>query len=359
MRRAGGVRSDDEFSVFLHHHAIDFEPAAEAEVADEVGVDGGFVYAARLGVAGADRQVDGAANLLVEQDLAGAAFGPVVVADPEPAEAGGAGVGVERFQQVLPAALGVGIDDHTGLEAQANAGDLAATYHRRQVEADLALDRVLDRAREELAVGHVVAAVAGDELAAGDAEPDVGPGRRHSYLLVAFDPLRQPLRLLRGPLPGAERIAVGGQASAVVEVFVVGQAHLRLGGVGAGGVEREAPAEIALGAALHRPRHQVAGDRLAQGLALGRDPAELTRVGAGPDRDPHVGVVDHPLGEGRDPFQLGVGGVLEVGGDLAVEGDVEDRVGARLQHLLVDRQQQRRSGALAVDRDDLARLDLG
>ena len=136
-----------------------------------------------------------------------------------------------------------------------------------------------------------------------------------------------------------------GQAGAEVEVFVVGEAHLRLGGVGAGRVERVAPAEVALGAALHRPRHQVAGGRLAQGLALRRHPGELAGVGAGADRDPHVGVVDHPLGEGRDPFQLRVGGVLEVGGDLAVEGDVEDRVGARLQHLLVDRQQQRRGGA--------------
>src|SRR6201999_100404 len=76
-------------------------------------------------------------------------------------------------------------------------------------------------------------------------------------------------------------------------------------------------------------------------------------------RDPHVGVVDHPLGERRDPFQLLVGGVLEVGGDLAVEGDVQHRVAARLQHLLVDREQERRGGVLAVDRDDLALLHLG
>ena len=43
----------------------------------------------------------------------------------------------------------------------------------------------------------------------------------------------------------------------------------------------------------------------------------------------------------RDPVELGVAGVLVVDRRLAVEGDVEDRVRARLQHLLVDRQQQR------------------
>ena len=43
--------SDDELAVFLHHHAVDFELAAEAEVADEVGVDGGLVDAARLRIA--------------------------------------------------------------------------------------------------------------------------------------------------------------------------------------------------------------------------------------------------------------------------------------------------------------------
>ena len=45
-------RSDDELAVFLHDLAVDFELAAEAEVADQVGVDGGLVDAARLGIAG-------------------------------------------------------------------------------------------------------------------------------------------------------------------------------------------------------------------------------------------------------------------------------------------------------------------
>ena len=81
----------------------------------------------------------------------------VVGADAELAEAAGALVGVEQLDQELLAALGARVDDLAGLEAQPHAGDLAPADHGRQVEGDLALDRVLDRAGEELAVGHVVA----------------------------------------------------------------------------------------------------------------------------------------------------------------------------------------------------------
>ena len=101
----------------------------------------------------------GAADLLVEQHLARPPVDPVVRADPELAEAAGALVGVEQADQELLAALGGRVDDLAGLEAKAHAGDLAAADHRGQVERDLALDRVLDRRREELAVGHVVLAV--------------------------------------------------------------------------------------------------------------------------------------------------------------------------------------------------------
>src|SRR3954452_17503954 len=71
-------RSDDELAVLLHDDAVDFELAAEAEVADEVGMDGRLVGAPGLGVGRADGHVDGAADLLVEQDLAGATVDRVV-----------------------------------------------------------------------------------------------------------------------------------------------------------------------------------------------------------------------------------------------------------------------------------------
>ena len=78
-------------------------------------------------------------------------------------------------------------------------------------------------------------------------------------------------RLGRGALPGGQRVGVVGEAGAEVEVLVVGEAHLRLRGVGVGREERVAPAELALGAALHHPVQQLAGRGLAARLALRRD----------------------------------------------------------------------------------------
>ena len=64
-------RSDHEAAILLQGLAVDLDPAAATEVADHVPVDRGLVDAASLGIAAPDREVDGAADLLVEQDLAG------------------------------------------------------------------------------------------------------------------------------------------------------------------------------------------------------------------------------------------------------------------------------------------------
>src|SRR5215211_6536994 len=155
--------SDDEPPVLLEDLAVDGDPAALAQIADHVAVDGALVDAARLGIALADREVDRAADLLVEQDVARSAVDPVVGADPQLAQPPRAVVGVEQLVQEGLAALGACIGDPATLEAQPNSADLAPADHRREVKADLALDRILDRAGEELAVGHVVAPVGGDE----------------------------------------------------------------------------------------------------------------------------------------------------------------------------------------------------
>src|SRR5215211_4736078 len=117
--------------------------------------------------------MDRSADLLVEQDLAGPGGDPVVGADAELAEPAGALVGVEHLDQELLALLGAGVDDLAALEPEADARDLTARIARRQVEGDLALGGVLDRTGEELAVGHVVLAVGGNEGPALDPEPQV------------------------------------------------------------------------------------------------------------------------------------------------------------------------------------------
>ena len=57
--------------------------AAVPQVADHIPVDGGFVLAARLRVAGAQRHVEAAADLLVEQDFPRELLDALIRADGE------------------------------------------------------------------------------------------------------------------------------------------------------------------------------------------------------------------------------------------------------------------------------------
>ena len=78
---------DGELAVDLQRLAVDRDPAAAAQVADHVPVHGRVVLAPGLRIRHADREVDRAADLLVEQDLLREAVDPVVRADAELAEA--------------------------------------------------------------------------------------------------------------------------------------------------------------------------------------------------------------------------------------------------------------------------------
>ena len=90
----------------------------------------GLVGAAGLGVAAADREVDGAADLLVEEDRADRAVDAEVGADAELAEEAGAGVGLERRLQVGVAALGLRADHAALAELQRHVLDDDAARRR-------------------------------------------------------------------------------------------------------------------------------------------------------------------------------------------------------------------------------------
>src|SRR5204863_8318024 len=70
-----------EFAVDVDLDAVDLDVAALAEVDDHVPVEAGLVVVAGLGVAGAQREVAGAADLFVEEGGAGVLLDVVVGAD--------------------------------------------------------------------------------------------------------------------------------------------------------------------------------------------------------------------------------------------------------------------------------------
>src|SRR5581483_11720541 len=98
--------------------AVDLDPAALAEVLDDVPVDRALVRAADRRVARAEREVDRPVHLLVEERVAHVPADPGVAADAELAEAARARVGVDRREERLLADLGGGVDDAAAAELE-------------------------------------------------------------------------------------------------------------------------------------------------------------------------------------------------------------------------------------------------
>src|SRR4051794_39452599 len=130
--------------------AVGGDAPAVAQVADEIPVDRAGVLAAGFRVRAADRHVDGAADLLVEEDRADRAVDAEVRADAELAEPAGAVVGGQRGLQVLVALVGARRDDFATAELELDAAHETAGRPTRDVEADAALGARLDRPGEDL-----------------------------------------------------------------------------------------------------------------------------------------------------------------------------------------------------------------
>src|SRR5438270_2298988 len=109
-------RLPDELAVRVHLALL-------AKVADQIPVQARAVPAARLREPRAEREVDRAADLLVEEDVAREAVDLVVEAERALAEEPRLGVHVEQRLEVVAAPRGVRGDDLAALEAQPDVVD--------------------------------------------------------------------------------------------------------------------------------------------------------------------------------------------------------------------------------------------
>src|SRR3954468_18847227 len=169
------LRPSREGAVLQERLAVGAQPAAVAQVADQVPVHHRLVRAAGLGIGAPAREVDRAADLLVVEDRPDRAVDAEVRPDADLPEIPRAGVGVEgRLQVVVPPRSA---RDHHAALAQLELDLLHGHAARRggQGEADAPLGGRLVRPREDLAAGHVALAVGVDPGAAGDAQREVGP----------------------------------------------------------------------------------------------------------------------------------------------------------------------------------------
>src|SRR5215218_806522 len=353
VRRMGGTdRSgvSDESAVALHDLAVGGQRPARPEVADHVPVDRAVVRPARLGIGAAERQVDRAADLLVEQDRPDRAVDAGVRPDPDLAQPAGAGVGIQRREEVVVAALGAGVDDAALAELELDPGDLDAARARRDREADAALGRVLVRAGEDLAGRHVPLAVRVDPGAARDAEPQVGAVGLDAQLARPAQALDQP-RLARAQLaPGGGGVVAVEERGAADELGELGGAHARLLRGGGGRPERAAPAPPQPGLADRRAGACGAGH--AAGVHAGERGGVLGRL----DRQRRVGALG--LGELRRRERVEVGVLRGAPPRLVLAGQrgPQQRPRAALEQLALDGEQQRRRQRRRAHDDLLAGL---
>ena len=165
-------------------------PARRSQIMSQCTADS-FV-AAGLGIGAAERQVDGAADLLVEQDRPGRPVDAGVRADPDLAQQAGARVGVQRRQQVL---LRRARRARPPRGPSRNSSSIPATSTPRGLDGIVKRIRPSaessTRAGEDLARRHVALAVGVDPGAAGDAEPQVGALGLDAQLARPAQPLDQ------------------------------------------------------------------------------------------------------------------------------------------------------------------------
>src|SRR5256885_1588649 len=117
--------SPDEPPPILHHHPpVGRDPAAVPEVDDQVPGQGRLVRPAGPGVALAEGEMPGAADLLIKEDAAGESLDAVIQAQAQLAEPTRAGVQVEHRQEVRLPLVGPRRDDPAAVELQVDRGDL-------------------------------------------------------------------------------------------------------------------------------------------------------------------------------------------------------------------------------------------
>ena len=115
---------------------------------------------------------------------------PGVAADAELAESPGSFVGVQRLVEEVLVCVRRRLDHEAALELEPHVGEFAAGVDRGELaEEDLALGRVLQRAAEELAAGHVRSAGVDLHLAPGDPEPEVRARADDAHLLGGIEPV--------------------------------------------------------------------------------------------------------------------------------------------------------------------------
>ncbi len=344
--------------VFVNHFAV-HQDLGVFQAADHVPVDDALVPGAGLGVTRTQRHVEGAAQLLVEQDVVREAVDVIVGADGKFAHETGTGIRAEHLEQEGLVLGGGGFGNLAVAEGQLDAFDHDAAGDGGVGIAHPAVDRIFDRAGEYFAVRHVVRAKGIHEGAALDRERQVHiRAAQHDLVVTLKGGDHRPLIYFNG-FPVGQRVGFLGVAGLEYEIFKILEAHLGFHGIALGGIERADPLEGPFGAAPHLGFEDGRDGGLAA-LLFGRvDSRKAARVGCRGDLDAALELVIGQLAEGGDEIELLIVGVLEE--DLLLRGQVEQQMGvpAALQDARIQGADQRSGCRGGFDGHPVSGLDAG
>ncbi len=166
----------------------------------------GFVPAAAFGEARPDGKMNGPAHFLVKEHILAEMLDAVIGANAPLAERTRAGIQVEkRGQEFL--VLGRFFPDHAAvLKPQFNITDLAPLGDGGIFKTDPAIDRILDRAGEDLAIRKVIFSIGRLKAAPLDGEGDVQVFPLERDTVMPLEPADQVLLPLAFETPEGHRV---------------------------------------------------------------------------------------------------------------------------------------------------------
>jgi hypothetical protein len=309
--------------------------------------------------------VEGAADLLVEQGVAGEVADGVVGPDGDLAHDAGAWVLVEHGEEEVLVLGGAGVDHAASLEDEADALDLAPVVNGGEGVVDVAVGPL--RAAEDLAVGEVLRAGAVDPDRTGRVDVDgqvgavvvVGRGRGEAQGAGGLEEGPDAfLALVDGP-PRRDGVGQVEQPCLEHEAFVLAEGHLGVLGGGLGGEQGAAPAERPLGAPLEETHRNRAAGEAGRGQPVRGDGRGPLGVPLGPEDDAGVDGLDGVAVEGRAVFELGLLGGLHEDVVERFAGGFPEGVGPGPQGALVDGLDQGEADGVGLDHHQVAGLEPG
>src|SRR5215207_10813884 len=207
----------------------------------------------------------------------------------------------------------------------------APDHGRRDAEVDAAVGRVLDWAGEDLPAGHVVPPIAVQELAPLNGEREVRLRSHYPHLPRLLQPLDEPALLLCLLPPEAHRVVLVERHRLEDELLVRLEPHLGLLRQRLRREERQRPSILSQYEVLHR-LVPLGESPLLLRVHLRQSPCILRCH----DRDGSVGALVDGACDRRRLFVVDVLGVFEEELLEALQSDLGDGDGARLEEPGVD-----------------------